>query len=65
MEDGSLASTGCGARSIAAPPRTPSGEIPQMESGVIFGLTAALYGEITFEGGRWSSVISTTIRCCA
>src|SRR5262249_9153295 len=24
----------------------------QMESGIVFGLTAALYGEITFEKGR-------------
>jgi isoquinoline 1-oxidoreductase subunit beta len=24
----------------------------QMESGVVYGLTAALYGEITIEGGR-------------
>jgi len=30
---------------------SPDGFTAQMESGVIFGLTAALYGEITIEGG--------------
>jgi hypothetical protein len=30
----------------------PDGIKAQMESGVVFGLTAALYGEITFENGR-------------
>ena len=30
----------------------PGGVIAQMESGIIYGLTAALYGEITFENGR-------------
>ncbi|HVS40558.1 MAG TPA: xanthine dehydrogenase family protein molybdopterin-binding subunit [Gemmataceae bacterium] len=30
----------------------PSGVEAQMESGIVFGLTAALYGEITFEKGR-------------
>jgi isoquinoline 1-oxidoreductase beta subunit len=30
----------------------PSGVIAQMESGINYGLTAALYGEITFENGR-------------
>jgi isoquinoline 1-oxidoreductase beta subunit len=30
----------------------PDGVRAQMESGVVFGLTAALYGEITFERGR-------------
>jgi isoquinoline 1-oxidoreductase beta subunit len=30
----------------------PSGVIAQMESGINFGLTAALYGEITFTDGR-------------
>lgn len=30
----------------------PDGFIAQMESGVIYGLTAALYGEITIEAGR-------------
>lgn len=30
----------------------PNGFAQQMESGVIYGLTAALYGEITFEGGQ-------------
>jgi isoquinoline 1-oxidoreductase beta subunit len=30
----------------------PDGVRAQMESGVVFGLTAALYGEITFEKGR-------------
>lgn len=30
----------------------PDGFTQQMESGVIYGLTAALYGEIAFEGGQ-------------
>ena len=30
----------------------PDGFTAQMESGVIYGLTAALYGEITIEDGR-------------
>ena len=30
----------------------PNGVQAQMESGIVFGLTAALYGEITFEKGR-------------
>ncbi len=30
----------------------PDGVVAQMESSVVFGLTAALYGEITFENGR-------------
>ena len=30
----------------------PDTVIAQMESGIIYGLTAALYGEITFENGR-------------
>jgi isoquinoline 1-oxidoreductase beta subunit len=31
---------------------SPDGLIAQMESGVVYGLTAALYGEITIESGR-------------
>jgi isoquinoline 1-oxidoreductase beta subunit len=30
----------------------PDGVIAQMEGGILFGLTAALYGEITLEQGR-------------
>jgi isoquinoline 1-oxidoreductase subunit beta len=30
----------------------PDGVVAQMESGIVFGLTAALYGEITLEKGR-------------
>jgi isoquinoline 1-oxidoreductase beta subunit len=30
----------------------PDGFIAQMESGIIYGLTAALYGEITLENGQ-------------
>ncbi|HUK04684.1 MAG TPA: xanthine dehydrogenase family protein molybdopterin-binding subunit [Burkholderiales bacterium] len=30
----------------------PSTVVAQMESGIVFGLTAALYGEITLKGGR-------------
>jgi isoquinoline 1-oxidoreductase beta subunit len=34
------------------PAVNPEGIRAQMESGIVFGLTAALYGEITFEKGR-------------
>jgi isoquinoline 1-oxidoreductase beta subunit len=34
------------------PAVNPDGVRAQMESGIVFGLTAALYGEITFEKGR-------------
>src|SRR4029079_3922788 len=34
------------------PTVNPEGIRAQMESGVVFGLTAALYGEITFADGR-------------
>jgi isoquinoline 1-oxidoreductase beta subunit len=34
------------------PTVNPAGIQAQMESGIVFGLTAALYGEITFEKGR-------------
>ena len=37
----------------------------QMESGIIFGITAALFGEITIKDGRVEQAISTTIGCCA
>jgi isoquinoline 1-oxidoreductase beta subunit len=37
----------------------------QMESGVVYGLTAALYGQITIEKSAWRRVISTTIPCSA
>lgn len=30
----------------------PDGVASQMEGGIVYGLTAALYGKITFEGGR-------------
>ena len=30
---------------------SPDGTIAQMESGIVYGLTAALYGEITIENG--------------
>ncbi len=30
----------------------PDGVKAQMESGIVYGLTAALYGEITFENGK-------------
>lgn len=33
-------------------PINPNGIIAQMESSIVFGLTAALYGEITFEKGQ-------------
>jgi isoquinoline 1-oxidoreductase beta subunit len=36
----------------------------QMEGGIVFGLTAALYGEITSRTGACNSGTSTTILCC-
>jgi isoquinoline 1-oxidoreductase subunit beta len=30
----------------------PDGVVAQMEGGIVYGLTAALYGAVTFEGGR-------------
>jgi CO/xanthine dehydrogenase Mo-binding subunit len=30
----------------------PDGVEAQMQGGIVFGLTAALYGRLTFEGGR-------------
>ncbi|WP_338758594.1 xanthine dehydrogenase family protein molybdopterin-binding subunit [Massilia sp. METH4] len=33
-------------------PVNPDGIVAQMEGGIVFGLTAALWGEITLEGGR-------------
>jgi isoquinoline 1-oxidoreductase beta subunit len=37
----------------------------QAESAVVFGLSAALFGEITIKDGRSSKAISAIIRCCA
>ena len=37
----------------------------QLEGGLIFGLTAALWGEITIDKGASSSRTSTTTGCCA
>ena len=38
----------------------------QMEGGIVFGLTAALYGEITFENGRVKQrQLQRLSRCCA
>ena len=37
----------------------------QMEGGIGFGLSAALYGAITLKDGQSSSRTSTTTRCCA
>ena len=40
------------ARSIPASPSIPIPIVAQLEGGLIFGLTAALYGEITIDKGR-------------
>jgi isoquinoline 1-oxidoreductase beta subunit len=37
----------------------------QIQSGIIFGATAALYGEITLKNGRVDRPTSIPIRCCA
>ena len=36
----------------------------QMESGIVFGLSAALFGEITIKDGRVEQTNSVTIACC-
>jgi len=44
----------------------PDTIVAQLQGGLIFGLTAALYGEVTVK--KWSCTavrISTTIACCA
>ena len=44
----------------------PDTIMAQVQGGLIFGLTAALYGEITIDEGPGAAVaISTTIACCA
>ena len=37
----------------------------QIESGIIFGIAGALYGEVTLRSGRVDSPTSTTTACCA
>jgi isoquinoline 1-oxidoreductase beta subunit len=37
----------------------------QIQSAIIFGVTAALYGEITIRAAVSSKPISTPTRCCA
>ena len=36
----------------------------QAEGSIVYGLTAALYGEITIKDGRVEQATSTTTRCC-
>jgi hypothetical protein len=36
----------------------------QMEGGIVFGISGALWGEITLENGRVELPISTSIGCC-
>ena len=43
----------------------PDTVIAQLEGGLMFGLTAALYGAITIDKGRVQQSTSTTIACCA
>ena len=58
--------TASSARSTAASPVNPDVIRAQMEGGIGFGLGAALYGEITLEGGRVrADRTSTTTACCA
>ena len=42
----------------------PDTVIAQIQGGLIFGVTAALYGEVTIDKGRAQQTISTTIVCC-
>ena len=51
-KDGRFASAAWSARSIAASSSIPTRCEAQMEGGIIFGITAALYGEITLKNGR-------------
>jgi len=48
-------------RSIAAPPSIPN-RPAQVQSAVIFGISAALFGEITLKGGRVEQTNSTPTR---
>jgi isoquinoline 1-oxidoreductase beta subunit len=43
----------------------PDTVVAQMESGIVYGLTATLKGAISIENGRVSRATSTTFRCCA
>lgn len=43
----------------------PDGIAQQVEGSVVFGLSAALYGEISLENGMVSNPIFTTTPCCA
>ncbi len=43
----------------------PDTIVAQLQGGLIFGLTAALYGEITIDKGRVQQSNSTTTGCCA
>ena len=43
----------------------PDTIVAQLQGGLIFGLTAALYGEVTIEKGRVGNRISTITACCA
>ena len=61
-DDDSSRSTASCARSIAASPSIPTSIRAQMEGGIGFGLSAALYGEITLKDGASSSRTSTTTR---
>ena len=59
-------STAWCARSTAAWRSIPTSSRMQMESGIGFGLSAALYGRHHAEGRAWSSSPTSTItRCCA
>ena len=43
----------------------PDTIMAQLQGGLIFGLTAALYGEVTVDRGGSNDPISTTTACCA
>ena len=43
----------------------PDTIVAQMQSGIIFGITAVLWGEITLKNGRVEQTNFTTIECCA
>ena len=43
----------------------PNTSQAQMEGGIVFGLSAALHGEVTIKDGRVPRPTSATTACCA
>ena len=60
-----FASGASSARSIVAPSSIPDTVHAQIQTGVIFDITAALYGQITLKDGRVEQSTSIATKCCA